>query len=275
MTKAKFTQSLGIAFRVLMGLLFCSPVFLGLIFSFVPNEYLDNLPTIGTIVSNLTLENYRWVFKNIPLLLFVANSLFMCFVAIIAQIITASLAAYAFAFLEYPGKNAMFYMVIVALMIPGQVTIIANFLNVQRLGLVNTHLGLVLPYLVSGVATFMIRQHFLTIPRELKDASVIDGCSDMRFLTSIAMPLATPTLAALAIYRFIDVYNYYLWPMLISQGRKTQTVQIGMSMLVQADATQYGRILAGAMISIFIPVIVFLFGQDYIVKGMTSGAVKG
>lgn len=261
--------------RLLIGICFISPLIIGCLFSFVPNEYLDGLPSFNNILNNLTFENYQWIFRNIPVLRYISNSLVMCAIIITAQIVFSSLAAYAFALLKFPGKDFFFNLVLIAMMIPGQVTTIANFLNIQNMGMVNTYAGLCLPYLIGGTAIFMMRQYYLTIPRELKEASLIDGCSDMRFLIQIAVPLSTPTIAALAIYLFIDVYNMYFWPMLVAQKQHMQTVQIGMAMLVDADATQYGRILAGAMVSIFIPLIAFLIGQDYLIKGMTAGSVKG
>lgn len=266
----------GFSVRLFLGIFFVSPVLVALILSFAPNELLDNLAVgFKTILSNLTLENYIWVFENVPILRYTFNSLVMCAVVIVVQVVVASLSAYALSFFEFKGKKLVFNLVLVAMMIPGQVVTIANFLMVQDLGLLNSHIGLCLPYLIGGTAVFMMRQYYLTLPRELKEASEIDGCSDMRFLFSVAVPLSVPTIAALAIYLFIDVYNMYLWPMLVGQKEAFFTVQIGMSTLVSADQTQYGRILAGAMISILIPVASFLIGQDYLIKGMTAGSVKG
>ena len=124
-------------------------------------------------------------------------------------------------------------------------------------------------------AIFMMRQYFLQLPKDIKEAAIMDGCGHMRFLLQIGVPMAIPTISALAITEFIGVYNRYFWPMLIAQTKEMQTIQIGMAMLVDVETANYGNILAGAMICIIAPVIVFLFAEDYIIKGMTAGAVKG
>lgn len=261
--------------RLLLGIMFIAPILMGLLFSFLPNDMLDGLPSLSEYFEYFTFENYVWVFENIPILRYVSNSLIVCVIVIVAQVIISSLAAYAFSFFNFKGKDLLFQLILIAMMIPGQVTTIANFLLVQDMGMLNNYIGLCIPYMIGGSAIFLMRQFYMTIPKELKEASMIDGCGDMRFLFKIAVPLSTPTIAALAIHLFIDVYNLYLWPILIGRDQDMYTIQVGMSMLVHTDATQYGRVLAGAMISIFIPVVTFLIGQDYLIKGMTAGAVKG
>ncbi|MBQ3533218.1 MAG: carbohydrate ABC transporter permease [Oscillospiraceae bacterium] len=273
--KKKNKERLGYALRVLMGICFISPLAIGILFSFVPNEYLNSLPSFDTILQNFTLENYQHLFSSIPVLRYVGNSLTLCLIIISVQIIVSCLAAYAFSCFDFPGKDFFFNLILIAMMIPGQVTTITNYLTVQGMGLINTYIGLCLPYFVGGTAIFMMRQFFLTLPRELKEASLLDGCSDMRFLFKIAIPLAVPTIASLAIYIFIDIYNLYFWPMLVAQDPNMFTVQIGMSMLVSSGAVEYGRVLAGAVISILIPLIAFIIGESYLIKGMTAGAVKG
>ena len=261
--------------RVLMGICFISPLAIGILFSFVPNEYLNSLPSFDTILQHFTLENYQHLFSTIPVLRYVSNSLTLCLIIISMQIIVSCLAAYAFSTFKFPGKDFFFNLVLVAMMIPGQVTTITNYLTVSSMGLVNTYLGLCIPYFVGGTAIFMMRQFFLTLPKELKEASLLDGCGDMRFLFKIAIPLAVPTIASLAIYIFIDIYNLYFWPMLVAQDQDMFTVQIGMAMLVSSGSVEYGRVLAGAVISIIIPLVAFVIGESYLIKGMTAGAVKG
>lgn len=274
-SRRKMMRTMGFVFRLLLGLLFLSPIVIALIFSFVPNELLVTMPTFQDVFSNFTLENYQWIFGNIAIIRYIMNTLIVCGIVIVFQVVIASLGAYTFAFFDFPGKALFFNIILVGMMIPGQVTTVANFLTSQKLGLLNTHMGLAMPYLISGAAVFMMRQYYLTIPKDLRDAAEIDGCGDVQFLFRIAMPLSKPSMASVAIYLFVDTYNQYLWPMLVAQKSHMFTTQIGLSMLVAADQVQYGRLLAGAIISIIIPVIVFIFGQNYLIKGMADGAVKG
>lgn len=270
-------EKLGLGFwlRLLLGICFIAPILMAVLFSFLPNEMLNGLPNVSKIVDSLTVDNYAWVFKNVPILRYVTNSLVMCLIIIVAQVIISSLSAYAFSFFRFRGKDFLFQLILIAMMIPGQVVTICNFLTVKNAHLLNTYIGLCLPYMIGGTAVFMMRQYYLTIPRELKEASMLDGCGDLRFLFQIVAPLSIPTIAALSIYLFIDIYNMYFWPLLVGQEQKMYTIQIGMSVLAGGENIQYGRILAGSVISIIIPVITFLIGQDYLIKGMTAGAVKG
>ena len=120
-----------------------------------------------------------------------------------------------------------------------------------------------------------MRQYFLMLPREYKEAAVLDGCGDMRFLFRVAVPLSIPTISSLAIYLFVHIYNQYFWPMLITSQDQMRTIQLGIAFLVTADTLNYGHILAGAVVTIIPSVLIYIFGQDYIIKGMTAGGVKG
>ena len=261
--------------RLLVGLLLISPLLVGLVFSFVPNDILGTVPSLSRVLQNLTLENYQWVLTNIPIGRFLFNSLLVCGIIIISQAVLSCMSGYVFAFFAFPGKKLLFNLVLVAMMIPAEVTVITNFLHVQGWGMVNTHIGLAITSLVGGTSIFMMRQFFLQIPREIKEASVVDGCGNLRFLIKIAVPMAVPAISSLAITQFIGAFNMYFWPMLIAQKKEMQTVQIGMSMLVGAENKEYGYIMAGAILCIVIPVIAFIIGEDRIIKGMTEGAVKG
>ena len=271
--RARANWNFGI--RLFLGITFILPIIIGFVFSFVPNEELYGLPTVETVLRTFTFENYEWVFKNTLMLRWVSNSLIMCLVCIVIQLIVASLAAYAFSFFKFKGKDTLFQIILVGMMIPFQVIVIANFMTVRDWGLVNTYLGLCLPSLIAGRTIFMMRQSFLTLPRELKEAAVMDGCGEMRFLFRFAIPLSMPSIAALAMMIFIDIFNAYMWPLLISRNVDMYTVQVGMVAMMGDEIPTYGRSLAGAMLAIALPVLMFLIGQDYLVKGMTSGSVKG
>lgn len=266
---------IGFIVKLILGLLFISPLLIGFVFSFVPSRLLNNLPDLETVLGNLTLENYQWIMGYIPIFRFLGNSFVVCAVIIVVQVLLSSFAAYAFSFFRFRGSKILFQIILVAMMIPAEVTVIANYLTIQSMNLVNTYAGLCAISLLSGTSIFMMRQSYMQIPRELKEASLVDGCSDMRFLFRIAMPLTVPAIASLAIFLFISAYNMYFWPMLVAQNTDKQTIQIGMAMLVGTENVEYGHVLAGAMLSIVIPVAAFIIGQDYLIKGMTSGAVKG
>lgn len=274
-SRRKRQEILGVTFKTLLGIVFIFPVLIALVFSFVPNDKLYGLPTLQTIVENFTFENYQWIFDNIPILKYVSNSLTMCLIVIVAQTVVACLAAYAFAFFKFKDKDTIFQMILIAMMVPGEVCTICNFLTVRNMGLLDTMLGMVIISLVSCHAIFMMRQSYLSLPRELREATMIDGCGEMRYMLQFAIPLSVPTICSLAITTFISVFNAYLWPLLIARSPEKYTVQIGMALLIDNEVPAYGRSMAGAVLCMIIPVIVFLVFQSYMIKGMTKGAVKG
>ena len=210
-----------------------------------------------------------------PLLHYLKNSVIVCFFAILGQVIFSSLAAYAFVFFDFRFKKTLWTLVLMTMMIPGEVVVITNYVTIQNWGLINTFLGLIITNLISGTAIFMMRQYYLTLPRDFKEAATIDGCGDMGFLFRVATPLSIPTISALAIYLFVSIYNAFFWPLLVTNKDAMRTVQIGISFLVTSDIISYGQILAGAVVAIVPSVIAYVFGQDYIIKGMTAGGVKG
>lgn len=272
--KKIFLSALSFTLKVALGLLFISPLIICVLFSFQPEELIGRTPP--TFFTNRpTLDHYRWVFQNISVLSYMKNSLVVCFITITCQVFFASLAAYAFTFFEFPGKSLLFTLILASMMIPGDIVIITNYAQIQKWGMTDKYIGLVLPHLISGTAIFLMRQCYMTLPKDIKSAATIDGCGDMGFLFRIAMPLSIPSVASLSIYLFILIYNQYFWPLLVTNKDTMRTIQIGMAMLVSSERLQYGPLLAGAATCILPVVVIFIFGQDYIVKGMTAGSVKG
>lgn len=272
--KKKVKEWAGFLIKTLIGLLFVSPLIIGLIFSFQSEKTLSTFP-LRVFGSTFTMQNYVNVFSKLPLLGFLKNSVIVCLVTIFAQIVISCLAAYSFVFFDFPLKKLLFTLVVSTMMIPGEVVVITNYVTIQNLNMINTYAGLILPSMISGTAIFLMRQYFLTIPRDFKDAATIDGCGDMAFLFRIAVPLSIPTIISLAIYLFVQIYNQFFWPLLVTNTNEMRTIQIGIGMLVTGDIINYGNILAGAIVAIVPSVIVYIFGQDYIVKGMTAGGIKG
>lgn len=171
-------------------------------------------------------------------------------------------------------KNTLFAIFLTTMMIPGEVTFVANFLTVQSLGLINTYLGMCITSLCGAGSIFMLRQNMMSMPKELWEASRIDGCSKFGYFVRVALPLSSSILSAMAINSFIGIYNAYLWPLMVTTRNEFHTIQIGMANLTASTANRYGYVLAGAALCMLIPMIAFLFGQDKIVEGMTAGAVK-
>lgn len=261
-------------FKIALGLLIISPIILGLFMSFkAPTEFSQFPPKV--LPETIKILNYQKALESLPLFTFMMNSFFVCAVVIFSQMISCSFAAYAFTFFNFRGRKFLFMAVLATMMIPAEATIIANFLTISTLRLNDTYLALVLPYLTSAMGIFLMRQYFLTVPKELKEAATIDGCGEMNFLIRVLIPISIPILASLGLYVFIHTYNQYFWPLLVTNSNKMRTIQIGMSMLKMAEAVDYGIVLAGAMMVLIPAVIVFAFGQKYIIKGMTAGAVKG
>ena len=265
----------GYALKVLLGLVIVFPIIVCLLYSIKSPAELMSAGGMGLAVKDPTLENFEWVMDSIPIGKYLLNTLIQCAIVIVFQIILCSFAAYALVFFKFRLKSTMFALILATMMIPGDVVIITNYIQIQHWHMTDTHVGMALPYLVGGMGIFLLRQFYLTLPRELKEAAEIDGCSDMGFFFRIALPLSVPSLASLAIYEFIHIYNRYFWPLLVTNRDKMRTVQIGMAMLEQGESGKTTHILAGAALCIIPAVIVFIIGQKYLVKGMTSGAVKG
>ncbi len=206
---------------------------------------------------------------------YLINSLIVSVVITIGQLVTSATAAYAFAFLRFPGRNALFMLFLATMMVPLEVAIIPNFQTIQWLGWIDTYPGLVAPFLATGFGTFLLRQHFLTIPAELRDAAEMDGYGHARFLVFIVLPLAGGALATLGIFAFLQAWNQYLWPLLVTNDPDMRTVQIG----IATDATQNLNRINVAFASTFLaflPMLVLVIGfQRFLVRGLFGGSVKG
>lgn len=266
--------ALGFLGKFAVGILFIFPLIVGICFSLQGERELAAYP-LRLLTERPTLMNYWEVMRTVPMLSYLLNSGIVCLISIVSQIILACLAAYGFVFFEFPGKKLLFSLVLATTMIPGEVVVITNYMTVQRLHLTNTYAGLVVTSLISGMAVFLMRQFFLTLPRDYKEAAELDGCKELGFLFHVAIPLSKPTIASLAVYLFVQVYNQFFWPLLVTSTEKMRTIQIGISMLVTGDVVNYGHILAGAVIAVIPAMLIYIAGQDYMIRGMTSGGIKG
>jgi multiple sugar transport system permease protein len=225
---------------------------------------------------NPRFENYREVFETVPFFSFVLNSIKVTLIVTFAQLIFCSMAAYAFARLNFPAKNVLFLLLMSSLMVPGSVTIVPIFILIRYLGLADTHASLILPAITSAFGIFMLRQFFLTIPTELEDAAKIDGANPLQIYMRIILPLGAPALSVLAIFTFNGNWNEFFRPLIFLKSWETFTLPLGLITLRGVEGTgSISVVLAGVALSILPILLVFLFAQRFLIEGITLTGLKG
>jgi multiple sugar transport system permease protein len=235
---------------------------------------LYKLPPTFT-VDNLTTANFGKVAQQVPYFRFFANSIIVATTITVGQLITCATAGYAFARLRFRGRNAMFAVVIGSLMIPIQVTIVPLFLVMSKIGLTNTLWSLILPGIFSAFGIFLLRQHFLTLPRELEEAAKIDGAGHARTFFQVVLPLSGPSLATLGILCFTYWWNDLLLPLVMISDTDRQTLPVGLVLLAGRFSTgSLGTIAAGIAMAIVPVLVVFIAAQRYIVQSIASSGLK-
>jgi len=202
-------------------------------------------------------------------------SLLVSSAIMVGQVVTSLLAAYAFAWLRFPLRDKLFIAFLATLMVPWEATIVANYGTIRSFGWTDSYRALIVPFLATAFGTFLLRQTFLAVPRDLRDAARLDGCGEMAFLTRVAIPLARPAIGALAVVSFLTAWNLYLWPLLVTNDDRHRTLQVGLKVLSSKSVDQLGVVFAGAVIAALPLVVVLLLFQRHLVRGLTSGATKG
>jgi multiple sugar transport system permease protein len=219
-------------------------------------------------------ENYTNAFKAAPFGRFYLNSILVATLVTLGQLITCSMAAFAFARLKFKGRDVLFYIFLGTMMIPYNVTMIPSFMILYWLGWIDTYYALIVPGLASAFGTFLLRQFFMTIPRELEEAAYIDGASRFLVLRRIIVPLAKPALATLAIFTFMGVFNDFIWALIVLNSEEMYTVQLGLAIFRDRYVTQWDLLMAGSVTAVLPILIVFFFAQRYFIKGITLSGLK-
>ena len=205
----------------------------------------------------------------------ILNSFVVALLVTFGQLLTSTLAAYALATLNFPGKNIFFGIFLATLLVPWESTIIPNYLTIVGLNWKDSYQGLVAPFLASGFGIFLLRQYFLTIPRDLYEAAIIDGCGRTRYLWSILLPLSRPALGTVAVYAFLNTYNQYYWPLLVTDSPEWRTTQIGITAFKSNEVALFNLQMAGTLIVLLPTLLLLIIGQRQLVRGLTDGALKG
>ena len=226
------------------------------------------------IPNPLTLLNYFQVIARIPIPRYFANSVIVSLVTTLGHVFFDTLAAYAFAKLTFPGRDKIFFIMLLALMVPFQVNMIPLYKILSDLHWTDTYLALIVPNLTSIFGIFLMRQFLMTIPGELLDAARIDGCNEFGVFRRVVLPLAIPGIATLIIFTFIDTWNAFLWPRIVTNSEKLFTLPVGLAQLQMKNTSNQAQIMAGTVLTALPMIIVFLFMQRQFIEGMTAGALK-
>ena len=222
----------------------------------------------------LTLQNYVAVFTKIHFYRYFLNSVFVAVITTLAHVFFDTLAAYAFAKLIFPGRDKLFFFLLLGLMVPFQVNLIPLYRIMASLGWINTYLALIVPNLTSIFGIFMMRQFLLTIPNDLMDAGRIDGCDEFGVFWRVVIPLAVPGIATLIILTFMGVWNDFLWPRIVTSSEALYTLPVGLAQLQMKNTSNVAQIMAGTVLTALPMIVVFLFMQRQFIAGMTAGALK-
>jgi ABC-type glycerol-3-phosphate transport system permease component len=221
-------------------------------------------------------QNYSNVANAIPLAKYFFNSALVTVITTVGQILISSMAAYAFARLNFKYREPLFLVLLATMMVPPQVNIVPLFFIMREFHWIDTYQALIIPGLFGGFGIFLMRQWFKTLPAELEDAAKIDGCNPFQTFVKIALPLALPAVATLGIFTFISTWNSFMWPLIVTNSDSMRTLPVGLAIFKGSfrETTEWGQLMACAVISV-IPVIgVFLLGQKYFIKGIMMGGSK-
>lgn len=271
----KWRIVIGYVCLILIAISMLYPFFAMFNLSLVPNGEIFNQGG-KLIYSPITLDNYVSVFNKIPVWKYFANSLFVAIVTTVGQVIISALAGYAFARMNFKWRDGLFLLVLITMLVPPQVNIIPLFFLMRQFHWINTYQALILPGLFGGFGIFMMRQHFLGLPKDLEESAKIDGCNIFSTFFKIALPLAVPAIATLSIFTFVTTWNSFMWPLIVTNTESMRTLPVGLAIFKGSfrEITLWGDLLACSVICTAPVVGVFLIGKKYFINDILQGGVK-
>lgn len=224
----------------------------------------------------LTTENYLRVGTGVAFTDYLRNSIVITTVLTVVQVTLGVLSAFALAFLRFPGRTVVLLVVIASLMVPNQVTVISNYALVAQLGWRNTFAGIIVPLAGVAFGTFLMRNHFLSLPKEIVEAAEMDATGPLKMLWRVVLPMSWPTLIAFTLITIVNEWNQYLWPLLIADDASVAPLPVGLAQLQDTQGlTNWGPVMAGTVLTMLPILVIFLLLQRHMIKGLTAGAVKG
>ena len=230
----------------------------------------------GLLGTGFTLDNFREIAQALPIVRITLNTLTVAVIVTVCKLVTSVLAAYAFVFTSFRGKTVLYFLLISTIFIPFTVTMIPNYITVSRMGLFDSVFGIVLPQLADATGIFLLRQTMRSIPKSLIEIAQLDGVSRMRTLWDIILPICRPSIVATGIIFFINSWNEYVWPTLILRTEENYTLSLAMQLFSSAEGgTDFTVVMAMAVVSMLIPVLLYLIFQRYIMSTFASSGIKG
>jgi sn-glycerol 3-phosphate transport system permease protein len=273
-----FGQVLGYALMALAVLAIGLPLLWMFFGAFKTNQEIYTLPP-PWLPQAWNWDNFVEAWQAAPFDRFYLNSIVTTLAGTGLELVNATLTAYAFAFLRFPKKEWVFVLLLAALMIPNQVTILPNYLTLSDVfgqSWINTYQGIVLPGAATAFGAFLLRQSFLGLPREVLDAAKVDGCGHLRLLWDVVIPLARPVLVTFGLISLVAKWNDYLWPLIVTNTEQMRTLTVGLSYLFDQEGnTDWGQVMAASLFVIVPLLIVFAWAQRHIIEGIAAGATKG
>lgn len=262
------------SFMVLLSGFVLLPFFWMLSTSLKETRALLVLP-IQWIPEKISFTGFMEIFRVFPFGRAIFNSVFVATLTTFVTVMSACMAGYVFSKIQFKGREAFFAIYLATMMIPGNVTMIPNYLTLRFLGLLNTYVGVMLPSLFNAFGTFLMRQHMKSIPDDYVEAAVLDGASHAKIFFKMILPLAKPAVATLVVITFMGCWNDFLWPLIVLTDRSKMTLPVGLSLLQGQYMSRYNMLMAGALISMMPILIIYAFAQKYFEEGLSVGGIKG
>lgn len=220
-------------------------------------------------------QNYVKAFQVVPFARFYLNSVLVAICVTLGQVLTSSFAAYAFARLQFPGRDKIFFAYLATMMIPGSVTMIPVFILMKLFNWIDSYKALVIPAIFTAYGTFMLRQFFMTLPRDLEDAAKIDGCGFFGIYWKIILPLSRPAMATLTTFTFMGNWGSFMWPLVVTNTMEMRTLPIGLESFKTLYSTDWNLLMAGSVMVMLPIIIIFIFNQRYFIEGVKLTGIKG
>ncbi len=260
---------------IIPGLIFAFPIFYAISLSLKDkSEVFAYPPTL--FPKGLCFANYLSALDSAPLMRFLLNSAIVSIGITLLQVSTSLFAAFALSRIDFKGRKIIYVLILATMMVPSEVTILPNYFTIAKLGWIDTYRGLIAPFAASGFGIFLLHQFLSELPRELEEAAILDGSSRLRFLFQIVVPLSWPAITAFAVYSFVNSWNQYLWPLIVTQSTEMQTVQIGIGMFrSQNESTSWGVIMAATVMLVSPIALIFIATQKQFIRGMMMSGSKG